>query len=156
MMTTDNLKNYMKIQQIPLQWRGVLRAMSAEMSSVSENSDLRDFFSRIGERFASGIQSKFQDVETLDELEASLNVFWTEINWGWVELLEEEGSIDITHQCVPLAQAFGDEELSWSVGLLEGFYQTLFKEFGASEDMVMTCVGESSDGMDIRLRFSQP
>jgi Cellulose synthase subunit D len=156
MMTTDNLKKYIKTQQIPFQWSGVLRAMSAEMSSVSESSDLRDFFFRIGERFAFGIQAKFQGVETLDGLEASLNSFWAEMNWGWVELVEEDGRLDITHQCAPLAQAFGDEELTWSVGLLEGFYQTLFKEFGASDDMAMTCVGKSPDGMEIRLRFSQP
>ena len=154
-MTTKNFKNYIKTQQIPLQWGGVLRAMSAEMSSVSDGPDLHDFFFRIGERFASEVETKFQGVETLEDLEASLNSFWSEINWGWVELVEEEGGIDITHQCAPLAKAFGDAALSWSVGLLEGFYQTLFNEFGANEEMKMNSVRESPDGMDIRLRFSQ-
>ncbi len=153
-MTTEIFKNYIKTQQVPLQWGGVLRAMSTEMSSVSEDSDLRDFFFRIGERFASEVETKFQGVETLEELEASLNSFWSEINWGWVELVEGEGGIDITHQCAPLAKAFGDAALSWSVGLLEGFYQTLFIEFGASDEMKMNCVRLSPDGMDICLRFS--
>jgi hypothetical protein len=154
-MTTNNLKNYVKNQQIPLQWGGILRAMSVEMSSASDGADLREFFFKIGERFASSIQARFQGVETLDELEVNLNSFWAEINWGWVDLREEEGCIDIVHQWSPLAQAFGNAELSWSVGLLEGFYQTLFNEFGASDDMVMTCLSESPDGTDIRLRFSQ-
>ena len=154
-MTTENFKNYIKAQQIPLQWGGVLHAMSAEMSSVSEDSDLRDFFFRIGERFASEVETKFEGVDTLEDLEASLNTFWSDINWGWVELVEEEDGINIAHQCAPLAKAFGDAALSWSVGLLEGFYQTLFNEFGASDEMKMNCVSKSSDGMDIRLRFSQ-
>jgi hypothetical protein len=154
-MTTENFKNYVKAQRIPLQWEMVLRAMASEMSSVSDAPDLRDFFFRIGERFASEAGNRFQGVETLEALEESLNAFWAEMTWGWVELIEEDGGIDINHQCAPLAQAFGDEALSWSVGLLEGFYQTLFNEFGANEDMTMSCVAASPDGMDIQLRFAQ-
>jgi hypothetical protein len=154
-MNIDNLKNYVITQQIPMQWSGILRAMSSEMSSVSDAPDLRDFFFRIGERFASDVSVKFQSIETLEDLEVGLNSFWSEINWGWVELAEEDGVIDIVHQCAPLAKAFGGAELSWSVGLLEGFYHTLFNEFGASDEMVMTCVEESPDGMELRLRFSQ-
>ncbi len=154
-MTTENFTNYIKTQQVPLQWGGVLRAMSAEMSSVSEDSDLHDFFFRIGERLASEVEATFENVDTLKDLETSLNFFWSDMNWGWVELVEEEGGIDIAHLCAPLAKAFGDAALSWSVGLLEGFYQTLFNVFGASDEMRMHCVKKSSDGMDIRLRFSQ-
>lgn len=153
-MNAENLKKYIKTQQVPLQWAGVLSAFSAEMSSVSDGPDLKDFFFRIGERFASEVREKFIEVETLEELERKLNDFWSKINWGWVELVEEEGVIDIAHHCSPLAKAFGDAELSWSVGLLEGFYQTLFTAFGASNEMAMSCVGELSDGMDLRLRFS--
>ena len=153
-MTTEKFKNYIKSQKIPSQWALTLRAMAAEMSSVSDAPDLRDFFFRIGERFATAVAGNFQDANTLDALETSLNEFWANMTWGWVELQEEDGGIDIAHQCAPLAQAFGHEELSWSVGLLEGFYQTLFNEFGASEDMAMSCVAVSPDGMDIRLRFS--
>jgi hypothetical protein len=154
-MTTENFQNYVKAQKINPQWARVLRAMAAEMSSVSEAPDLRDFFYRIGEQFAGSASETFEGVETLEDLEASLHSFWVEMTWGWVELQEDDGGIDIAHQCAPLAQAFGDEALIWSVGLLEGFYQTLFTEFGASDDMVMNCVSASADGMDIRLRFSQ-
>ena len=68
---------------------------------------------------------------------------------------EVKGSIDIAHHASPLAEAFGDEALEWSVGLLEGFYQTVFSVLGASEKMVVRSIGEISDGMDIRLRFGR-
>jgi predicted hydrocarbon binding protein len=151
---TDNFKKYSKAQKLPLQWSGILRAMAAEMSSVSDSSDLRDFFFRIGERFATDADEMLKNVETLDDLAEKLNSFWADRSWGWVELNEDDDGIDITHQCAPLANAFGDEELDWSVGFLEGFYQKLFNEFGASEDMAMSCVEKSPDGMNIRLRFA--
>jgi predicted hydrocarbon binding protein len=154
-MTTENFKNYVKAQKINPQWAKVLRAMASEMSSVSEVPDLRDFFYRIGEQFAATTGETFAGVETLDDLESSLNSFWVDMTWGWVELVEDDEGINIAHQCSPLAQAFGEDALSWSVGFLEGFYHTLFTEFGASDDMVMNCVSASLDGMDIRLRFSQ-
>ncbi len=152
-MTTDNLRNYFKKQQGSLQWMAVLGAMSAELSSVSETEDLRDLFFRIGERFASGVDVDFDSVQSLTELEGLLNDFWAEHNWGWVSLVETQGYIDITHQCAPLAQAFGDDSLPWSVGLLAGFYQTMFNGLGASEGMSVRSEGESTDGMDIYLRF---
>ncbi len=153
-MTAENLKKYIVKQQISIQWGPVLSAMAAEMSEVSEKSDLRDFFFRIGERFASKEKNKFKNVETLSELENSLNSYWTSINWGWVELEEKDGTIDITHNCSPIAEAFGNSELSWTVGLLEGFYQTLFFEFGANDEMKINCIGESADGLDLHLKFS--
>jgi predicted hydrocarbon binding protein len=154
-MTTENFKKYAKAQKINSQWARLLRAMAAEMSSVSEAPDLRDFFFRIGEQFATSAGEAFEGVESLDDLESCLNEFWADMSWGWVELNEEDAGIDIAHQCAPLAQAFGDDSLAWSVGLLEGFYQTLFNEFGASDEMVMKCISASPDGMDIRLRFAQ-
>ena len=77
------------------------------------------------------------------------------MNWGWVELTEVKGYIDIVHHAAPLAEAFGDEALEWSVGLLEGFYQTIFSVLGASDKMVARSIGEPSDGMELRLRFGR-
>ncbi len=154
-MTTENFKKYAKTVKIDAQFARLLRAMAAEMSSVSDAPDLRDFFFRIGEQFATAAGEAFENVESLEDLESCLNAFWAEMSWGWVELNEEDEGINISHQCAPLAQAFGDDSLAWSVGLLEGFYQTLFTEFGASDDMTMNCISASQDGMDIRLRFSQ-
>ncbi|MDO8776396.1 MAG: hypothetical protein Q7K57_48325 [Burkholderiaceae bacterium] len=154
-MARDNLQNYFRGQQVSLQWLPILRAMALEMSAHTAAKDLRHLFFNIGERFAKDAGDHFQDVQSLAQLEESLNDFWSRINWGWVSLNEVKGYIDITHQAAPLAEAFGDESLDWSVGLLEGFYQSVFSVLGASNSMVVRGVGEVSDGMDIHLRFGR-
>lgn len=154
-MENDKLQNYFRGQQVSLQWLPVLRALAFEMSAQAEAKDLRLLFFKIGEHFANDTEDRFQGVQTLAQLEDSLNDFWSQINWGWVDFKEVKGYIDITHQAAPLAEAFGDEALGWSVGLLEGFYQTIFKVLGASDSMIVQGVGESSNGMDIHLRFGR-
>ena len=152
-MATNNLHNYFRGQQISLQWSPVLRALAAEMSSHSDPEDLRHLFFKIGGRFAKDIEGLFQDAQTIAQLEESLNYFWFRTNWGWVDLNEEDGCIYITHQATPLAEEFGDDALKWVIGLLEGFYQSVFSVLGASDDLVVRSSGELSDGMTIRLRF---
>ncbi|MBA3057525.1 MAG: cellulose synthase [Gammaproteobacteria bacterium] len=154
-MTSDNLQSYFRGQQVSLQWLPVLRAMASEMSAHTEVRDLRQLFFRVGERFAKDAEEIFQGAQTLTQLEDSLNDFWNQINWGWVDLTEVDGYIDIAHQTAPLAEAFGDDALNWSIGLLEGFYQSVFSVLGASDTMVVRGIDELSQGMDIRLRFGR-
>ena len=152
-MATNNLPNYFRGQQVSLQWSPVLRALAAEMSSRSDPKDLRRLFFKIGERFAKDTEGLFQDVQTISQLEESLNDFWFRTNWGWVDLHEADGSIYITHQAAPLAEAFGDDALEWVTGLLEGFYQNVFNVLGASDTLVVRSFAEVADGRNIRLRF---
>jgi len=151
-MNNNNLENYFRNQQVSLQWLPVLRAMALELSSCAQAEELRLLFVKIGARFAQEVQEQFLHINTLTELEESLNVFWAQINWGWVSLTDVGESIDITHQAAPLSEAFGDEALGWSVGLLEGFYQTIFGVLGASAAMQVRDTGES-DAMTLYLRF---
>lgn len=152
-MATNNLHNYFRGQQISLQWSPVLRALAAEMSSRSDPKDLRHLFFKIGVRFAKDTEGLFREVQTIAQLEESLNDFWFRTNWGWVDLNEDDGSIYITHQAAPLAEAFGDDALEWVIGLLEGFYQSVFNVLGASDSLVVRSLGELTDGMNIRFRF---
>lgn len=152
-MAANNLQNYFRGQQVSLQWSPVLRALAAEMSSRSDPKDLRRLFFKIGERFGKDTEGLFRDVQTIPQLEESLNDFWFRTNWGWVDLNEADGSIFITHQAAPLAEAFGDDALEWVVGLLEGFYQSVFTVLGASDSLVVRGFGELTDDMNIRLRF---
>ncbi|NCN69653.1 MAG: hypothetical protein GW907_00675 [Betaproteobacteria bacterium] len=151
-MNNNNLENYFRNQQVSLQWLAVLRAMALELSASASPVELRLLFSKIGTRFANEVQEQFMNVNTLAELEEGLNVFWAQINWGWVNLTDAGDSIGITHQAAPLAEAFGDESLSWCVGLLEGFYHNIFSVLGASAAMQVRDTGES-DAMTLRLRF---
>ena len=154
-MTSDKLQSYFRGQQVSLQWLPLLRAMAVEMSAHAETKDLRQLFSNIGTRFATDAQDCFQDAQTLTQLQENLNVFWSQINWGWVELVEVKGGINITHQAAPLAEAFGDEALEWSSGLLEGFYNHVFSLLDTSRTMAVRSLGDVSDGMVIGLRFGR-
>ena len=155
-MTNDHFQDYFRAQQVPLQWLPVLRAMASELATQKESKELHQLFFKIGERFAQDTADLFKDAKTLTQLEASLNDFWARINWGWVNLIEAKGSIDIAHQAAPLAEAFGDEALHWSVGILEGFYQSVFTVLGASDTMCVRNVGElSSSGINVHLRFGR-
>lgn len=152
-MTTNNLQNYFRGQQVSLQWSPVLRALAAEMASHSETRDLRRLFFNIGERFAKDTEGLFQGVQTISQLRDSLNDFWFRTNWGWIDLNEADEAIFITHHAAPLAEAFGDGTLEWGVGLLEGFYQSVFNVLGASDTLVVQSIGDNVDGMRIQLRF---
>lgn len=154
-MTSENLESYFRGQQVSLQWLPVLRAMSSEMSARNDAKDLRQLFFRIGERFGKDTEDLFQGAQSLTQLEESLNDFWSRINWGWVDLTEVKGYIDIAHQSAPLAEAFGDDALAWSIGLLEGFYQSVFSVLGASDSMVVRGIDELCNGTDARLRFGR-
>lgn len=154
-MTSENLESYFRGQQVSLQWLPVLRAMASEMSARMEANDLRQLFFRIGERFAKDTEDFFHGAQSLAELEESLNDFWSRINWGWVDLTEVKGYIDIDHHSAPLAEAFGDDALEWSIGLLEGFYQSVFSVLGAGDSMVVRGIDGLSSGMGVRLRFGR-
>ena len=154
-MASDTLQKYFRGQQVSLQWLPVLRAMASELSAQTDAKELRHLFFKIGERFAKDTGDLFQGAQSLAQLEERLNDFWSRINWGWVDLNEVQAYIEITHHAAPLAEAFGDDAFEWSIGLLEGFYQSVFRVLGASEAMVVCGAGASAGGMDVQLRFGR-
>lgn len=154
-MADNQLENYFRSQQVSLQWLPMLRAMATELAEHTEASDLRRLFFKIGQRLAADTGDLFQSAKSLTELEEYLNDFWMRINWGWVKFAENESYIDISHHASPLAEAFGDGALPWSVGLMEGFYQSVFHVLGASETIVVREVMGLSSGMDVRLHFGR-
>lgn len=154
-MSHNNLENYFRSQQVSLQWLPMLRALAQELSAHASVQDLRRLFFNVGARFAGDTADRFEGVETLVQLEESLNDLWARLNWGWVELTEAPGLIEIGHQAAPLAEAFGDEALEWSIGLLEGFYERVFKVLGAGDAMTVKGLPGASAGMAVRLNFGR-
>lgn len=152
-MAAENLQTYFRKQQVAVQWLSILRAMALEMPAYADPASLRQLFFSIGQRMARDAAAHFEQVQTIDEFEQALNDFWTRLNWGWVALSEIEDGIEIDHQAAPLAEAFGEDALEWSVGLLEGYYQTVFAVLGADEQMVVRSAGSDAGGMNLRLRF---
>lgn len=154
-MSQDVLEQYFRAQQVDLQWLPVLRALSGELERHASADDLRALFSNTGKAFADEIAPRCEGIGTLGELQEVLNDFWMQLNWGWVEIAESGHVVVISHQAAPLAEAFGDEALAWSVGLLEGFYDAVFKFLGASADMHVSAVPEASSAMSLRLELGK-
>ena len=154
-MASDKLQNYFRGQQVSLQWLPVLRAMATELTAQNDTEALRHLFFKVGQRFAKDTTDLFEGVQSLTQLEERLNDFWTRINWGWVDLKDVKDYIEISHQAAPLNEAFGDDARVWSVGLLEGFYQSVFGLLGASETMTVRAEEDSSEAMDVLLRFGR-
>lgn len=151
-----SLDDYFRSQQVPLQWSPVLRALATELviGSEADIDALRMLFLKIGSRFARDVESQFVGVKTLPELTNALNDFWSKTNWGWVVLTESADGIEIEHRYAPLTEAFGGEMLEWTVGILEGFYQTVFRSFGASEKLTAKFAAQEDDGLYVHIRLA--
>lgn len=152
-MPNDNFKNYLRSQQVSLQWLPILRALAAELAANASENGLRQLFFNAGVRFAKDVETRFESVQTLAELEDELNEFWSQLNWGWVNFTEVDGLIEIKHEAAPLEEALGEEAMCWSVGLLEGFYQTVFSVLGAGDTMKVQAMDEACVDMLVQLRF---
>ncbi|WP_168224675.1 cellulose biosynthesis protein BcsD [Rhodoferax aquaticus] len=137
-----------------MQWLPVLRALAQQLVTHSSAQDLRALFVKVGSQFASDVEDHFQEIQTLSQLEEALNGLWAQTNWGWVTLSEAGGGISIDHEAAPLAEAFGEECLEWSTGLLEGFYQSVFSVLGASDTMRVR-EASAPEGMAVHLRFGR-
>jgi hypothetical protein len=154
-MDSNKLQTYLRAQQVSLQWFPFLRAMAQELSETTTAKDLRPLFVKVGKRMANDSKDLFTDIKSLAQLQDNLNDFWERINWGWVELRETNGAIEMAHQAAPLAEAFGNESMAWSTGLLEGFYHSVFAVLGASDTMAVREVGVANDGLTIQLRLGR-
>ena len=152
-MNTTELQSYVRAQQVSLQWLPFLRAFAAELSDLTDTEGLQALMAGVGQRVADEARDYFEQAQTLPELEEGLNEFWAHTNWGWVRLKEEGGHVSIVHSAAPLAEAFGDEALSWSPALLEGFYNSVFGSLGAKETMTVRFSGQEADGLCLRFQF---
>ena len=151
----NELESYFRSQQVPLQWMVVLPALALELAEHANPQDLRRLFFNVGRRLAADSAGDFEGIDSLGSLEARINEYWVHQNWGWVALQESGGFIEITHHASPLAQAFGDASLEWSVGLLEGFYERVFRVLGAGDTMRVKAVPADSNGLVQRLKFGK-
>ena len=154
-MDHSALENYFLEQQMSLQWLPFLRATAGVLAEQTDPESLRNLFSSIGQRVAEESREVFEDVNTIGTLCASLNDFLARINWGFVQINEVPGGVDIDHFSAPLAEAFGDEALAWSIGFLEGFYQALFGQLGASPSMRVRALDDECAAMQLRFRFGR-
>ncbi len=152
-MENAELEQYFRAQQVTPQWLLILRALAQELGERADVADLRQLWAGVGERAAQEVAERFDGIHTLPDLEQTFNTVWQEMNWGWVRFQEQGATVEIFHYYAPLVQAFGEDAVPWSIGLLEGFYQHIFAQLGADAEMQVQAVGY--DGMNIQLRFER-
>lgn len=150
------LDSYFRSQQVSLQWSLVLRALGGVLRERSGDDvpALRELFRTVGVRLSAELGEQLSGIQTLDELADTFNALWAELNWGLVELREESGAIVIEHHFAPLAEAFGVEQLEWSVGLLEGFYSEGFSRAGGGESFTARYSKQDEDGLRLTLVYA--
>lgn len=149
------LVTYFREQQVSLQWLPFLRAMAAELSDQTDPHTLRTLFASVGRRFAHDAHEGFDSIQTLAQLTDAINDYFAHIHWGVVQMAEVGGAVIVDHFAAPLAEAFGDESLTWSIGFLEGFYQSLFILLGANPATPVVALDDECDGMHLKLRFGR-
>ncbi|WP_341668308.1 cellulose biosynthesis protein BcsD [Alcaligenes sp. SDU_A2] len=122
---------YLSAKNCSNQWAFFLQALGKELNEAMPAQDVRVLMRQIGLR--AGAEMPLSDCNTVKDIQAAANRYWSEFNWGWVELTEQSSSLELRHFCAPLLQAFGAQAQSWSPAFLEGVYQQWLSSLGAGQ-----------------------
>lgn len=153
MAATHTALDYFVARQCPAQWQGFLHATAGELASRFGPEDLRAVMQGIGMRFAAEIE--LPDSNTVAEMETAMSAVWQRLDWGYVELDEQSGSLQLIHHCAPLLAAFGETALAWTPAFLEGAYQQWFMQLGASDVLRVRQVEPATGAQGVVLRFGK-
>lgn len=128
------------------QWLAFNRALAFELNAGLPPEENRRLFARIGERVAR--QLPVARCTTLGELEDAFNARWESIGWGFGRLEEGAQTLSITHDCSPLAAAFGPDAAGWTSGFLEGAYQAWFRAQGSPAGLRVQAMASSEEAAE--------
>jgi hypothetical protein len=128
--SSPDLLNYLAKRRCSPQWQRFLHALATEFSSALSVGDLRTLSRRIGTRFAN--DAPLSNHPTLDTLQAEISRVWGELDWGYVNLVQQNDCVEIQHFCSPLSAGLGKAGSEWCAGFLEGVYQQWFEQQGAA------------------------
>lgn len=151
----NSLIAYYRNQQPAHQWVDFLSALADELSSQASEDELHAMFLAVGKRQASLLEKHLEKIDGLEQLQDALNEYWGSQHWGFVNLQEKKGVVEIMHSASPLADAFGEPSLSWAVGFLEGFYEQIFKLMGAGRGMHVRAIDSEEAGLNLFFRFGK-
>ena len=150
-----SLLAYYRGQQSSQQWEDFLRCMAVELASQASEEELRAVFSGIGKRQASALENHLHGIDGLNDLELALNEYWARRHWGFVAFNEKKNVVEIMHSASPLAEVFGEDSLSWSVGFLEGFYEQIFLSLGAGRRMRVSALESEESGLNLFFELAE-
>lgn len=150
-MKTESV-DYLLTRQCSRQWKGFLKALATEFSTQIDVPELRALMNRVGVRF--GIQTALQPCVSVQEVQQAMNLIWSDMDWGWVEIEERDRALSIMHFCSPISAAFGRDMQDWTTAFLEGVYQQWLLALGASDSLRVRQVSQIDDFGRIEFRLS--
>lgn len=90
---------YLKRDRVSLQWARYLAAFAAECAAVPDAAGVHAFLRSVGARLAAS--HPVEKVETLEALEARINLVLEAMDWGWTRLAAANDHVVITHGACP-------------------------------------------------------
>lgn len=146
-MASQKKIDYRIQRQSARQWRNLLSATAHGLSSQCEIKNPQALMHSIGVQF--GTQTTLPPCETLGDLQAAMCSVWQDMDWGWVELEEIDGTLRITHHSSTNGNlrngAFGNETSLWVTAFLEGTYQKWLAAMGANDSLRVRQVTETDE-----------
>jgi hypothetical protein len=139
-------------ERISGQWLGFLQAMSEELQAQLEPKELRELLRGIGVRQAQALPMEAQD--TVEALEAAMNVHLQRMRWGYVELSDTGDYLQVRHKLCPLPTALG-LPADVAGGVLEGLYECWFRNAGAEDGLTAVQSPAGADAAALEFKFGQ-
>lgn len=109
----------------------LLRALATELEAQVPAGQLRSLAYLAGRRF--GTEQTIGEVRTLVDFESFANQVLGRLDWGWMNVEEQTGAVDIVHGCLPLQRWFDGGAMTWAPGFFEGLYAEWMRQLGAGE-----------------------
>jgi hypothetical protein len=149
-LATTGLEKF--VSACSVQWQSFLRLLGDEWRADQSREVLRAQMRERGVRWACA--QALPAVTDLKALEQAMNDCWSQLQGGWVRLIERPDALVLVHGASPLAATFGPEAVDWSVGWLEGIYQAWLEAAGASPASRVSGVPDPTDPTRFELRLS--
>ena len=120
--------SYYASRHCSAQWHDFIGVFMQELLGSAGEDDASAFMRHIGEALA--LKNPLEDAETVEDLEASINVCLDRLDWGWCRLRAGENGIRIIHGAWPMISL---PEARWPqmlAAVLEGAYGAWLRQQG--------------------------
>ncbi|MGK4332343.1 cellulose biosynthesis protein BcsD [Lonsdalea quercina] len=141
---------YYRQQQCPPGWFDLLGIIIENMMNNVGESEGQAFLQQMGEALAK--RYPLPAALTVADLEREINAVLAVFDWGYVELLPGEASLEILHLALPAGEG-ALSKARWLLAIkavLQGLYAHWLKEQGGGTHVPL--VGEATEG-ETALRF---
>ena len=139
MMLTERLNSgYFNSQHCSTQWRSFIQVFVEEIYQTAGDEDARAFLRHIGTRLAAMHPVPLYD--SIEELEKSMNLILSSMDWGWVKMEMHDLSLVFYHGAFPLP-SYGKKEAEREAlvfsALLEGLYHGWMVALGGNSEIAV-------------------